>query len=97
MTAFMSCPICAGAAIGVVDSRQASGHRLRRRRCLTCGHRWSTYEVSGDVFLRMRAVLQQASAVLAQLQAMKRSLEIAMTYPGEAEEPPAETDERNAA
>ena len=42
----MRCPSCTGVDDKVVDSRQADdGSAIRRRReCLTCGHRFTTFE-----------------------------------------------------
>jgi transcriptional repressor NrdR len=41
----MRCPFCAHAETKVVDSRDAADHSLRRRReCLKCGKRFTTYE-----------------------------------------------------
>ncbi len=42
----MHCPLCNGETTRVVDSRPAeSGTAIRRRReCLACGHRFTTYE-----------------------------------------------------
>jgi transcriptional repressor NrdR len=42
----MRCPSCTGVEDKVVDSRQADdGSAIRRRReCLTCGHRFTTFE-----------------------------------------------------
>lgn len=42
----MRCPVCQHSDIRVLESRSAeSGHSVRRRReCLKCGHRFTTYE-----------------------------------------------------
>lgn len=41
----MQCPFCRHAETKVVDSRDAAGNTLRRRReCLKCGKRFTTYE-----------------------------------------------------
>ena len=42
----MRCPKCGGKEDAVVDSRESmSGETVRRRRkCLVCGHRYTTYE-----------------------------------------------------
>jgi transcriptional repressor NrdR len=42
----MRCPYCGGKNDGVIDSRVAkNGSSVRRRReCLKCGHRFTTYE-----------------------------------------------------
>ena len=42
----MRCPVCQNFENRVLESRPAdSGHSVRRRReCLKCGHRFTTYE-----------------------------------------------------
>ena len=41
----MRCPFCSHAETKVIDSRDAAGNALRRRReCLKCGKRFTTYE-----------------------------------------------------
>ena len=40
----MRCPYCSHAETRVVDSRQVSGSIRRRRQCLDCGERFTTYE-----------------------------------------------------
>jgi len=51
----MNCPFCKADTDKVVDSRSADGgFAIRRRReCLTCGKRYTTYERVGDVLLRV--------------------------------------------
>lgn len=45
----MHCALC-GAVSGVTDSRQDdSGGVRRRRRCVECGHRWTTLELPEEV------------------------------------------------
>ena len=48
----MRCPTCAHEVDKVVDSRSVQdGAAIRRRReCLSCGHRFTTYERVGDAF-----------------------------------------------
>ncbi len=47
----MRCPVCDHGESKVVDSRPADdGDSIRRRReCLACGHRFTTYERLGEV------------------------------------------------
>lgn len=54
----MKCPFCNAADTSVIDSRVSDeGDRIRRRRrCLTCGKRFTTYET---VELRMPQVVKQ--------------------------------------
>ena len=46
------CPACGGPRLGVTDSRVSSKFdkpTLRRRRlCVDCDHRWTTYEVTEE-------------------------------------------------
>lgn len=43
------CSECGG-KIGVVESRSLAQAVRRRKKCLTCGHRTTTYEVSAELF-----------------------------------------------
>ncbi len=40
----MRCPYCTGAKHKVIDTREAGDAIRRRRRCETCGERFTTYE-----------------------------------------------------
>lgn len=40
----MRCPSCGGVDSRVVDSRSSADHIRRRRECLDCAHRFTTYE-----------------------------------------------------
>jgi transcriptional regulator NrdR family protein len=53
------CPACKGRS-KVLDSRPHDDHLRRRRKCLECGHRWTTHEIDADLF----ALYEQASAEL---------------------------------
>lgn len=44
-----TCPKC-DFRTTVVDSRPSAGTIRRRRECDRCQHRWTTYEVSDDVY-----------------------------------------------
>lgn len=50
-------PCECGAAVGVYDSRPHPLGRMRRRRCMECGHRWETYEVPRATFLQLAGAL----------------------------------------
>jgi transcriptional regulator NrdR family protein len=39
------CSGCGGHNVGVIDSRTKNEQRIRRRKCRSCGHRWTTIEV----------------------------------------------------
>lgn len=55
----MKCPFCKGEDTQVVDTRESEGgeHIRRRRRCLSCDKRFTTYEI---VELRMPQVVKQS-------------------------------------
>lgn len=40
------CPVCDSSQVGVFNSRTESGYLYRRRKCLQCEFRWTTYEIS---------------------------------------------------
>lgn len=51
------CPGCRGSNVNVVDSRPVEdkdfGFIVRRRRtCNNCDHRWTTYEVSAEIYAK---------------------------------------------
>jgi transcriptional regulator NrdR family protein len=50
MTDAIGCPECLATATRVVDSRPSydRGSVCRRRECVTCGCRWTTYEIDKD-------------------------------------------------
>ena len=45
----MDCPFCSHFENKVVDSRDADGSIRRRRECMSCQKRWTTYERVGDI------------------------------------------------
>lgn len=46
----MKCPKCNGLNDRVANGRQKQDHTVmrRRRECLNCGHRWTTYEFMAE-------------------------------------------------
>jgi transcriptional regulator NrdR family protein len=44
----MKCPMCGRENIKTVDSRPDHDSIVRRKKCLTCNHRWSTIEIDKD-------------------------------------------------
>lgn len=66
----MNCPNCTIDRSSVIDSRTgALGDRIRRRRsCMACGHRWTTYEVDAALLHAMSTVT--AVPGMAKLKAM---------------------------
>lgn len=59
----MNCPLC-GSDSKVWNSRQRDGNVWRRRECLKCRHRWTTYEITERAFKRVERV----EAIVAELQ-----------------------------
>ncbi len=53
------CPVCEGRRVIVADSRPSPGNRVKRRRvCLDCGHRHTTYEVTAADLEAVENILQ---------------------------------------
>jgi DNA-directed RNA polymerase subunit M/transcription elongation factor TFIIS len=50
-----SCPSCYLREVKVIESRRSSNHIRRRRECLSCNHRWSTMEISKELYDRLVA------------------------------------------
>lgn len=81
MSSTFPCPKCSGEITAVVDTRAAAGVRAavrRRRRCLACSHRFTTYEQSsedggGHFTAQLDALAKQAEAILAQSQVLLQS------------------------
>ena len=46
------CPECKQPALRVVESRQATHGRRRRKQCDVCGHRCTIYEISSEHYAR---------------------------------------------
>lgn len=74
----MICPKCHSNQDRVVDSRPTQDdHVWRRRRCRSCRHTWTTYEVNSDAFVRSGDFKSVAAAIgreCERLTAMVRSL-----------------------
>lgn len=47
----MTCPVC-GAKTRITDVRPQVDFNRRRRRCIECGYRFTTYEVDKDIWER---------------------------------------------
>lgn len=62
------CPSCNSRKNQVYDSRPHDGTIKRRRRCLSCDERWSTFEVSEATYaaiVDLDALLGEAASALA--------------------------------
>lgn len=44
----MTCPKCDSCNTRVINSREGDSHIYRRRKCLDCGHRFTTYEYEAE-------------------------------------------------
>ena len=87
------CPNCKGGLVAVIDSRQVEEGRRRRRGCGTCGHRWSTVEVSIDYLQHLQDAVNALETCRGTLTAALRSIS-AVQCKGL---PPADEDLPNAA
>ena len=56
------CPSCRSNDVGVIETRTFSEENnapvRRRRKCKTCNHRWTTYEISEESMRQMRAMAE---------------------------------------
>lgn len=52
----MKCPKCGSSALAIVDSRQSNETIRRRRKCLKCGHRFSTFEISFEEYYGLKII-----------------------------------------
>lgn len=69
----LQCPKCNGES-RVIDSRDGETARRRRRRCLRCRHRYSTYEIHAAEYDKLQAFkinLDQINAAITTLQTIK--------------------------
>ena len=51
----MTCPKCKSAQVYVCDSRQCENGTRRRRKCMDCGYRYSTVEISMEELQQYKA------------------------------------------
>lgn len=52
------CISCGATTVDTIDSRMGdSGWRKRRKRCKTCKHRWTTYEIPVDQLSNLISIL----------------------------------------
>jgi len=53
------CVHCGNATVATIDSRvMASNWRMRRKRCTSCEHRWTTYEVPAEMLDNFKYILE---------------------------------------
>lgn len=53
-----TCPACGSDKSGVIDTRRRSLALKRRRKCIDCGERWTTYELRAEMVHAMRDMPQ---------------------------------------
>lgn len=56
----MNCPRCGGEFSSVVESRKRLGRIYRRRHCVKCNGRWTTYEFSAEAIAKIKNSHEQA-------------------------------------
>lgn len=64
------CPECRSSETHVIDSRPQhvrSKHIRRRRKCVGCGHRWSTFEIHEDRYMTLTGRRNAAQEVWGKL------------------------------
>ena len=69
----VQCPKCNGESC-VIDSRDGETARRRRRKCNSCLHRYTTYEIHSAEYERLQALnlnTRQFDLVIATLQTLK--------------------------
>lgn len=70
----VQCPRCNGES-RVFNSRDVNGARWRRRRCVQCGHRYSTYEIHAKEYERLKRIdVSQIDAAITVLRTIKTQL-----------------------
>ena len=55
----IQCEKCGKEQLDVCDSRNFNGIRRRKKKCLACGHRITTYEISEYDYKKMLEVVNQ--------------------------------------
>lgn len=72
-----SCPSCYLREVKVIESRRSSNHIRRRRECLSCNHRWSTMEISKELYDRLVAselLVSRVQKVMAKKEEVKEPI-----------------------
>lgn len=60
----MNCPKCGNDQLNsCIDSRPKGSTIYRRRKCLDCGNRWSTFEISFDEYNELKEMEANLAAV----------------------------------
>ena len=92
----MKCPQCQATKSEVTDSRPNRAGLRRRRKCVACGHRWTTYEMTiaeraPRIALPNQQLVRQLEPILAQMAATLRRAEKAVSAAETAEEEAVES------
>ena len=91
----LQCPSCKASTTRVSETREQEDRTLRRRRCMSCGHRWVTLEVARGVVetSKPQAVPQAMSTPLFDLEsALETAVQDAVACLVEAVKPGTPTD-----
>ena len=70
------CPKCGSSQIAVVDSRPRAGIVWRRRKCLECDGKYTTYEVSSDTYdslMEARTFMDRAERIIKTIRKEKKN------------------------
>lgn len=70
-----ACPACNGLGTRTTDSRLYGERRVRRKRCHSCGHRWSTEEMPLGTQSEHDQAITTARSAIANLTALIETLE----------------------
>jgi transcriptional regulator NrdR family protein len=64
----MKCPKCNALGLAAADSRPYNGTIRRRRKCLNCGYRFSTFEIIEEDYRKMKDTEAELAYVLSYLE-----------------------------
>lgn len=60
----MKCPRCNALGLTCKDSRPNGETIRRRRRCLNCGYRFTTYEISAEDYRKLKGEVEGTEALI---------------------------------
>lgn len=63
----MQCPRCKAYGLSCTDSRPDGETIRRRRRCLNCGYRFTTYEISKEDYRKLKDTEKESDALIADM------------------------------
>ena len=64
----MKCPRCNAMGLAAADSRPYQGTIRRRRKCLNCGYRFTTFEIREEDYRKMKDTEAELADVLSYLE-----------------------------